>query len=283
MVVRAGQVTLLKIGTDIPAGGPGQLAVDARGRVWTVGNSLFYVNGSRSVPVTIREASPKALSAIVARGSDEVWLQIDSATVAQVRVDDRNVGHIVSRHGFPGQNLNALAVDRAGGVWASFAAGGVVRWFNDRWTAFGERDGSTFGPIRSLSADVGGAMWVAGANGLGRIEDGRIATMTRSNGLPCGVLRDMVRDINATLWVVSQCGLLSIDKREVQAWWSAPARTVRFRTFDSLDGFSARTSYPPVNQRSAATPDGRLWFVLDGPGIGILDPDRVPLIALLHR
>jgi signal transduction histidine kinase len=220
-------------------------------------------------------ASLRAFAAIAVHGNTTVWTQRDPETLLELRVVDGSPATITSTHHFPRKEITAIACDPSGRVWVGFLSGGIATFHAGRWTELDAEAGLTSGRMGSLTVDGAGYVWAAGASGLSRVGDGRVATMTAANGLPCGVLRDTIRDSNGNLWVASACGLLSISRKDVDAWWADPTIRVAVRTLDHLDGFPSRSTYAPANQRSARTSDGRLWFVLDGPGVGIIDPAHI--------
>ena len=45
-----------------------------------------------------------------------------------------------------------------------------------------------------LSRDRDGSLWAATENGLSRIKNGRVATLTTANGLPCNAVHWIIED-----------------------------------------------------------------------------------------
>ena len=115
-------------------------------------------------------------------------------------------------------------------------------------------------------------MWAATQNGLSRIKDGRVGTLTSTNGLPCDGTNWTIDDDEGSLWLYMRCGLVRITRTEVDAWIADPKRRIAATVWDAGDGVRLRSSaaseYSP---RVAKSADGKLWFVT-GEGIQVIDP-----------
>jgi len=264
-------VTVFRPGATLPAGAAGELATDPTGRVWTVGEVLFYMDGDAARVIHVQGAAIDRYAHLAVPAADTVWVQQGRDAVVELRVHDRQASKVAART-FPGRTIAALTADDNTDLWVGFYEGGIAQWHAGQWR---EWDARAF-PGRTIALrPEHGAVWLGSSNALWRIEGGRTAKMTAANGLPCGVLRDEIRDQDDNLWVASECGLLRISRDEIDRWWINPSAAVHPRVFDLLDGFPARSVSAGASQRSARTTDGRLWFVLDGPGLAVVDTHRL--------
>jgi ligand-binding sensor domain-containing protein len=90
--------------------------------------------------------------------------------------------------------------------------------------------------VLDISRGRDGSIWVATENGLSRIKNGRVATLTTANGLPCKTVHWIIEDDLSSYWLYTQCGLLRIARTELEAWTAEPKRTIQVATFDPVDG-----------------------------------------------
>ena len=90
-----------------------------------------------------------------------------------------------------------------------------------------------------LERDRHGTLWAATENGLSRIANGRVATLTTENGLPCNTVHWVIEDDLSSYSLYTRCGLLRIARTEMDAWAADPKRTIQATTFDTTDGVSA--------------------------------------------
>ena len=170
------------------------------------------------------------------------------------------------------------AVDDAqkGGLWLGFRDGGVAYFKDGQLRAsYARADGLGDGMVRSFYPDGSGSLWVATEDGLSRIKDGRVLTLTSQNGLPCNSIHWTIEDDLHSVWLYLACGLISIPRSELDAWASDPKRRVQATLFDGFDGVRTHgfhAGYSPVVTKSK---DGRLWFVPFG-GVSVIDPRHLP-------
>jgi signal transduction histidine kinase/ligand-binding sensor domain-containing protein/ActR/RegA family two-component response regulator len=131
--------------------------------------------------------------------------------------------------GLPADEIRAIAMDSAGGIWAGFDSGGLARVDPStlKVETFGEKDGLLSGRIVNLNIDSGGTLWVPTRNGLylARTRERPI----RFEHVPVpeidgdGTIYEVMRARDGRLWAVGRQGLLL---REGDGW----------RHFTSKDG-----------------------------------------------
>jgi len=249
---------------------------DGHGRIWIATSSgLAYFEDGRIHRVT--NAPLIDLNAMVGDSAGNLWVAQSEQGLARLR-DGRLVEQIPwDKLGIRGALSNPLAMDPViGGVWVGSWSGGVV-WFRDGQVhaSFGSKDGLGAGRVNALQTDHESALWVATDGGLSRIKDGHVTTMTSNNGLPCDTAHDVIEDDVRSLWVRTACGLVRITKSELDAWVANPKRRIQTSVFDASDGvLSQAGAFAPV-PRVAKTADGRLWFVMAGEGVGVVDPHHL--------
>ena len=111
--------------------------------------------------------------------------------------------------------------------------------------------------VQQILVNSDGSVLGATVFGLIATKDGRQQTMTVQNGLPCNNVFSVVKDSDEDLWLYTQCGLVEVAANEMQRWWQHSDSVLNLRIFDEFSG--VRPGLAPF-QKTARTPDGRLWF-----------------------
>src|SRR4029077_17722725 len=132
----------------------------------------------------------------------------------------------------------SLAVDRSTGwLWLGFDEGGVA-YFSDGQIkeTYGRAEGLGSGRVSALRIETDATVWAATEEGLSRIKNGRVLTLTSKNGLPCDAVHWITQDENDSFWLLMTCGLVRIVRTELHAWATDSQRKVKTTVFDSSDG-----------------------------------------------
>ena len=259
---------------------PQSLFQDNRGRIWVfTGHGLVYVEGDRFVPVN--PAHGGQVHSITGDNEGNLWLS-ENASLLHLR-EGRMVEQVPwSRMGRQ-ESASVLLSDREhGGLWLGFWRGGGVSYFKDGQirASYTAANGLTPNAVSDLQLDHTGALWVATQDGLNRIKDGRIATLTSRNGLPCNTVHWTMEEDDHTLWAYTACGIVRIAPTELDAWIADPKRTIEATVWDAADGVRLRsTAASFYGPRAAKSTDGKLWFVT-GEGVQVIDPRHLPFNKL---
>ena len=275
-----GQISMIRKAGGQPDDAPQSLFQDERGRIWAfTGRGLVYVEGGRFVPVNAAQAAH--VHSITGDGAGNLWLSEDTSLLhlREGRVAEEFRWPQIGRQ----ESASVLLSDREhGGLWLGFWRGGGVSYFKDGQVraSYTAADGLTPNAVSDLQLDHMGALWVATQDGLNRIKDGRIATLTSRNGLPCNTVHWMMEDDDHTFWLYTACGIVRIAPTELEAWIADPKRTIEATVWDAADGVRLRsTAASYYGPRAAKSTDGKLWFVT-GEGIQVIDPRHLPFNKL---
>jgi len=254
---------------------------DEKGRIWVSGfRGLAVFENGRFTAV------PSVPAGIVhAIASDDhaglwlsMWLTTDDYGLVHLvggkimeRVPWREIG------GGPG---TGLALEPGGGIWTGLFSGGIAyfRAGEIRKLPLIDRRGRSR-RLLELGRDRDGSLWAAGENGLSRIKNGRVATLTASNGLPCNAVHWIIEDDQSSYWLYTRCGLLRIARTEVNAWAADPKRTVRATTFDAADGIRPVATLKGFRPAVTKSPDGKIWF-LNADTVSVIDPSHLGINTL---
>jgi signal transduction histidine kinase/ligand-binding sensor domain-containing protein len=172
----------------------------------------------------------------------------------------------------------SLAAGRStGGLWLGFDAGGVA-YFSDGQIkeTYGRAEGLGSGRVSALHIETDDTVWAATEEGLSRIKNGRVLTLTSKNGLPCDAVHWITQDENDSLWLLMTCGLVRIVRTELHAWATDSQRKVNTTVFDSSDGVSnAPIAYHGGSQVTRSL-EGKIWFQGFSGGASVIDPQHLP-------
>ena len=247
---------------------------DRRGRLWVSSpRGLAYVEGGRMTAVS--GVGKGYIHAIAEDCDDTLWVSDQERGLFTLR--DGRVVALVPWTAFGGRTVRTLVADpKRGGLWLGFFQGGVAYFKDGRvLQSYGVTEGVGSGEVTHLQLDDEGALWAATSGGLGRIKDGRVATLTTRNGLPCDVVRWAMDDGAGALWLYTICGLVRIASDEISAWAANPSSVVRPTVYGSSDGVPSHSSVGSYSPRVARSMDGRLWFATYD-GVGVVDPHHLP-------
>jgi signal transduction histidine kinase/ligand-binding sensor domain-containing protein len=241
----------------------GSLFEDENGRIWVSAwqGLEAFANGRFTAVPSVPVGSTFA---IVGDHHGGLWLSLwfTSDDSGLVHVVD---GKIIER--VPGQKLGGpgtggLVPDPDGGVWAGLFSGGLVNFRQGQIRTLPLRDDPGAAPrVLDLSRNHDGTLWAATENGLSRISNGHVATLTTANGLPCNKVHWIIEDDSSSYWLYTQCGLLRVAHTEFDAWVTDPRRTIQVTTFDAADGIRLVPTLSGFHPQVAKSSDGKIWFV----------------------
>ena len=168
-----------------------------------------------------------------------------------------------------------LAPDPDGGVWTGLLSGGIAYFRAGQIRTLPLSAESSGAPkVFDLSRDRGGTMWAATEDGLSRIANGRVATLTTTNGLPCNAVHWIIEDDLSAYYLYTRCGLLRIARTELDAWTGDPKRTIKATTFDTSDGIRLVPMLKGFRPLVTKSSDGKIWFV-NGDTLSFIDPSHI--------
>ena len=269
------------VGSGLPDEGVGSLFQDSRGRIWvSTLSGLGYLEKDRFIPV----AAPGGLvESLTEDTSRNLW--IANRDLGLLRLPQDSVFPPIPWATFRRKDpAVVLATDPLhGGLWLGFSQGGIA-WFRDGQvqSSYSAADGLGEGRVNQLRFDGEGALWIASEGGLGRLKNGRIATLTSKSGLPCDAVQWTMEDDAQSVWIMMPCGLVRVARSELDAWTGAADKTVRTihaTVFDSSDGSRLLAVVGDYTPRVAKSADGKLWFSVPD-GISVIDPHNLPFNKL---
>jgi ligand-binding sensor domain-containing protein/two-component sensor histidine kinase len=225
-----------------------RLLHDHRGHLWvaTLGQGLWFVPAAGQAPQVVgihNGLSNDTVRTLFEDRNGDVWA---GTTVGLHRFARRRVTPITDL-----DVVSAVEPDPQGGVWVGTAVG-LVRLTDTGRRHYGVVDGLPNPQVRALHRDRSGTLWVATEGGLATVSDGGVLTSPplRHGVWPSGIMAIAMAP-NGELWLCTQDGVFR---------WS--------------DGDLTPLAVPgDVRPSDSVFTDsqGRLWVVLQGGGIGMMD------------
>ncbi|HEV2987576.1 MAG TPA: two-component regulator propeller domain-containing protein [Candidatus Angelobacter sp.] len=175
----------------------------------------------------------------------------------------------------PRFRCRVMYADKLGRVWLGFENDELVVYHNGDFHAYSSKDGLVNDKILTIVGDRSGHVWIGGAAGISRFDQGRFATLTTRNGLPGNSIAGIVEDDDGSFWLAGSLGILRVSPQELEKALESSSYRMHGMYFDGSDGLRGlpRQHMPfPTSVRGA---DGRLWFATTG-GVAVIDPARLP-------
>jgi signal transduction histidine kinase/ligand-binding sensor domain-containing protein len=254
---------------------------DERGRIWVSSfRGLAAFEKGKFTPVPSVPAGAK--NAIAGDNHGGLWLSL-FGTAKDYSLAHLAGGKIVERvpwlklGGGPG---TGLVPDPDGGIWTGLLSGGMAyfRAGQIRNLPLSD-DGASARKVLDVARDRDGSIWATTNNGLSRINNGRVTTLTTANGLPCNTVHWIIEDDLSSYWLYTQCGLLRVARTDMDSWIADPKRAIRPTTFGVEDGIRLVPILKGFRPAVTKASDGRIWFV-NGEKVSFIDPSRVTLNTL---
>ena len=254
---------------------------DERGRIWVSSfRGLAEFDHGKFIPVPSVPAGTK--NAIAGDNHGGLWLSL-FGTGKDYSLAHLAGGKIVEQvpwmklGGGPG---TGLVPDPDGGIWTGLLSGGMgyFRSGQIRNLPLSE-DGAIAPRVLDVIRDRDGSIWATTNDGVSRINNGRVTTLTSANGLPCNTVHWIIEDNLSFYWLYTQCGLLRVARAEMESWIADPKRAVRPTKFGVEDGIRLVSILKGLRPAVTKAADGRIWFV-NGDKVSFIDPSRVTLNPL---
>jgi PAS domain S-box-containing protein len=258
-------------------GSPRSLGLDDEGRLWdSTDYGVFYFERGRFVRVRGIPGGEHIFS-LSGDGHGGVWILAEKDLFQWF--PNAAVRHI-PWHQFGQRTGRAMLPDReAGGLWVGFSEGGLVYVKDGKIVRSYDAASGFGGRVNHLRFGPNGGVWASTENGLSRIKDGQVSTMTQKNGLPCDEVHWSVEDEDHAVWLYMPCGLVRVGRSELDAWIDDPKHVLKTTLFDNSDGVWSVGVYGPFGPHVTKSPDGRIWFVPED-GVSVIDPRHLPFNKL---
>jgi len=169
-------------------------------------SALFRFAGERWEPVTNGiSLSDGAFRLLCSGAGDSVWIVFENGLIKHLNSSGFSVHPVDSKKIY---EINAIYEDPQGTLWLG-AALGLWRLKNGAFESVQPRTaGNELRRIRSLVMDHEGSLWIGlGADGLGRIRNNQLYTLSTEDGLPDENIRVIFEDHHGNIWIGTGNGL----------------------------------------------------------------------------
>ncbi|HEX6717940.1 MAG TPA: two-component regulator propeller domain-containing protein [Pyrinomonadaceae bacterium] len=252
---------------------------DDGGRVWvSTPFELGYLSNDRFVSLI---SVPGAVTGIAQDTTGNLWVANEHAGLFQVlhgsvvrQISWPNLGHT--------DHVSTMTSDPVrGGVWLGFFLGGIAYFGDGRiQNSYNAEQGLAGGRVSDLQVAQDGSVWIATEEGLSRLKNGVVTTLTSRNGLPCDAVHWLREDKEGAVWLYTPCGLMRIPRAELNDLATAvehninARRTITAIVFDNSDGVMYLASGSHLTPQVAKSTDGNLWFP-GSDGLSTVDPSHL--------
>ncbi len=254
---------------------------DERGRIWVSSfRGLAAFEKGKFTPVPSVPVGAK--NAIAGDNHGGLWLSL-FGTGKDYSLAHLAGGKIVEQVPWPklgGGPGTGLLPDPDGGIWTGLLSGGMAYFRAGliRNLPLSD-DGASARRVLNVVRDRDGSIWATTNNGVSRINNGRVATLTTANGLPCNTVHWIIEDDLSSYWLYTQCGLVRVARADLGAWSTDPKRMVQVTTFDADDGVHLVPILKGFRPAVTKTSDGKIWFV-NGDTVSFFDPSHIDINTL---
>jgi signal transduction histidine kinase/ligand-binding sensor domain-containing protein len=249
---------------------------DERGRIWASSFSglAAFENGKFTAVPSVPAGTKNAITGDTHGG---LWLSLFGAAnnYSLTHLVDGKITEQVPWRSLGGGPGTGLLADPDGGIWTGLLSGGIAYFRAGQIRTLplsDDRAGAR--KVLDVSRDRSGTLWAATENGVSRITNTGVATLTTANGLPCKSVHWIIEDDLSSYWLYTPCGLLRMARTEVEAWTADPKRSIQVTTFDATDGVQLVPILKGLRPAVTKASDGTIWFV-NGDRTSFIDPSRI--------
>jgi diguanylate cyclase (GGDEF)-like protein len=236
------------------------LAEGGDGSLWigTDGGGLNRLKGGRLTRFGARQGLPKDRVAALVEDHRGLWIGTLGAGLA--RLTEGRIERVPPPRGVPKQeNVLALAPTSDGSLWVGTDGGGLSRLANGEWTVYTKKDGLPGDVVFCIMEDSLRVLWIGTENGLARLREGKLASVTTREGLFDGGVSQLLED-DGHLWVSNNKGVFRIAKTELNDVMDGRRERVDPKSFGKSDGMRSNECNGGGQPAGWKSRDGRLWF-----------------------
>ncbi|HLK69324.1 MAG TPA: two-component regulator propeller domain-containing protein [Bryobacteraceae bacterium] len=116
---------------------------------------------------------------------------------------------------FRDESILALCPAADGSLWIGLEGGGLLRYQNQSFRAYGPAEGLTNGFVRALYEDRSGILWIGTDRGFFRLVRGKIERLDGQGTLPITAVTGISAGQDGTIWVAAGVGMLTVEGGQV--------------------------------------------------------------------
>jgi PAS domain S-box-containing protein len=272
-------------GQQLKRGSIWSIREDRAGGLWigTEGNGLgrldaLHDNNTYSLTTyTTKQGLSDNNVAAIWPGNDGLWIGTYGGGVNLFKNGSFSVFN--EKQGLSNNYVISILEDRQGIVWAGTEDGGLNRLDPAKKdgiiTVYTHRkNGLTDDYILSLYEDDYGSLWVGTYNGLNRLKNGKIDTVTIKDGLYDDIAYVILEDDRGDFWMSCNKGVYRVSKTQLNDFCDGKISRIHCDFYDDKDGMKSKECYGTTQPAGWKSRDGKLWFPT-ARGVAMIDPERI--------
>ena len=236
-------------------------------------DGMYLLQGERFVPVIAPKNVHLIFRAMLQDSRGTFWF---GTSAGVLRLAGGQLSHVAGTEGYQGTEVETIAEDAAGVIWAGLSRRGLFRLVGDHFDHCKADPWGGTAEIISLAADPDGGLWIGTLGcGLAYLKDGQSHLWSTQVGLPGNSIRAIIHDTAGNLWCSSENGIFGFPPTQLKSnrlESGLPVLFWRLATAEGLDTRRCSGIGQPVAARSA---DGRLWFP-NWRALAVFNPDPLP-------
>jgi ligand-binding sensor domain-containing protein len=254
---------------------------DPAGAIWWLGaNAIYRFKAGSYTTVALPQSFPKPYldPGIVATedGSGALWLAAPREGLCYRKQGGWQRLETASE--FARLYPSTAFTDWMGRAWFGYASGTIILLKDENIQRVFPADESPVGGVRAINGR-GRHTWVGGVLGLAFFDGNRFRRIIPADAEAFGVVRGVEETSDGSLWLAESRGAIQVSALEVQQALDNPSYRVKYRIFDSFDGFPGTVAGATPNRKEIQGTDGKLWFAASG-GVVLLDPAKISTNAV---
>ena len=252
------------------------LLATAKGELWlgTWNSGLFRITGAKVEQLNLaRPDSDEPVLAMCKSSRGGLWVGTYQDGLKFLK--DGVFSACRTTNGPSANYITSLTEDAAARLWIGTGGGGLNCLSNGQFTVFTREHGLAGDFIRTLYLDAPGVLWIGTSQGLSRMKDGRLHSITSRLGLWDYMISQILEDDKGRLWLGSNRGISRVPKAELDAVADGRLDLLTPVVFGKAEGLESLECTGGFGPAGLKTRDGRLWFSTV-KGLAIVDPKHLP-------
>jgi signal transduction histidine kinase/CheY-like chemotaxis protein/ligand-binding sensor domain-containing protein len=200
---------------------------------------------------TIEDGLPQNSITSIAQTKDGyIWL---GSREGLIRFDGVNFTLYNSSNtsAFASDDIWTLTTDQKGNLWIGTHEGGLIKYTNEKFKLYTQKDGLSDNSIWKLYEDHQGNLWIGtGGGGIDEYTNGQFTIFDTGNGLSNNYVRSITEDSTGAIWAGTDGGYLNRIKDG------------KIKIYNNKDGYPGDYTMSSLTDK-----DGNLWFGAAGVGL----------------
>ncbi len=232
---------------------------DRAGKLWvgTDKKGLFQYDDKTKAftPKDLGGLPPERVRALCEDRDGALWV---GTQYGLARLDAAGATAFTTTNGLNCNIVMGLTLDRSGTLWIATNGGGLNFRRNGQFGALMMKDGLPSDVVFGVYEDREGLLWVLTNGGLGKIEGGRVSSVTARNHLWTNNVFQILEDRSGNFWFGSDTGIFTVPRVELVNAAADPKKTVNCTAYGRADGMISEEGV--ATGVATRTTRGDLWF-----------------------